>query len=108
VYGHILTAENMSLMGHITIPAGYVGYLVAGGMSSGTEGGSNYITGRLKLKQNGIIYTSALITFANGQASFDFKYPIKLDAGVCISASAESTANNESVSSYFQVLLVKQ
>jgi hypothetical protein len=107
-YGHILAGENQSLMGHITIPLGYKGYIASGSMSSGTEGGSNFITGRLKLRRNGILYTAALITFNNNQTRFDFHYPIELLAGDCIQASAESTANNEAVSCYFQVLLVKE
>lgn len=107
VYGHVAVGENQSMMGHFTVPLGYTGYLVSGSMSSGTEGGSAYVTGRLKTKTNGITYTSAIVTFANGKADFNFKYPIQLDAGVCITATALPTANNESISSYFQVLLIK-
>lgn len=107
IYGHILATENKSLIGHYTVPAGYTGFLIAGGMSSGTEGGTAYITGRLKVRQNGIVYTSALVTFNNGQVSFDFKYPIAISSGSCIQATAKSTANNESVSCNFQLLLIK-
>jgi hypothetical protein len=108
VYGHIAVGENQSLMGHITVPLGYKGYIVAGSISSGTEGGGNYITGRLKLKRNGVLSTAALITFSNSQSRFDFKYPIELLAGDCVQATTESTANNERVSCYFQVLLIKE
>jgi hypothetical protein len=107
IYGHILATENRSLMGHYTIPAGYTGYLIAGGMSSGTEGGTAYVTGRLKVRQNDIVYTSALVTFSNGQVNFDFKYPIAISAGSCIQATAKSTANNESVSCNFEIVLIK-
>ena len=107
IFGHILATENKSLIGHYTIPAGYTGYLIAGGMSSGTEGGTAYVTGRLKVRQNDIVYTSALVTFSNGQVNFDFKYPIPIPAGSCIQATAKSTANNESVSCNFEVLLIK-
>jgi len=108
VYGHIAVGENQSLMGHITVPLGYKGYIIAGSISSGTEGGGNYIIGRLKLRRNGILSTAALVTFSNSQSRFDFKYPIELLAGDCVQATAESTANNEKVSCYFQVLLVKE
>jgi len=107
IYGHILATENGSLMGHFTIPTGYTGYLTSGSISSGTEGGSNYIIGRLKVKENGLIYTAAITTFNNGKVDYDFAYPIKVNAGACISATAKSTANNEQVSSYFQLLLIK-
>ena len=107
IYGHILATENASLMGHFTIPAGYTGYLISGSISSGTEGGGSYIIGRLKIRENGLIYTAAVTTFNNGKIDYEFKYPIKVNAGACISATAKSTANNEKVSSYFQLLLVK-
>ena len=107
IYGHILATENGSLIGHYTIPAGYTGYLISGSISSGTEGGGSYIIGRLKIRENGLIYTAAVTTFNNGKIDYEFKYPIKVNAGACISATAKSTANNEKVSSYFQLLLVK-
>ena len=107
IYGHILATENGSLIGHYTIPAGYTGYLISGSISSGTEGGGSYIIGRLKIRENGLIYTAAVTTFNNGKIDYEFKYPIKVNAGACISATAKSTANNEQVSSYFQLLLVK-
>jgi hypothetical protein len=107
IYGHILVSENKSLIGHYTIPAGYTGYLISGGMSSGTEGGSAYVIGRLKVRQNDIVYTSALVTFSNGQVNFDFKYPIAIPEGACIQATAKSTANNESVSCNFEIVLIK-
>lgn len=107
IFGHILATENASLMGHFTIPAGYTGYLISGSISSGTEGGGSYIIGRLKIRENGLIYTAAVTTFNNGKIDYEFKYPIKVNAGACISATATSSANNEIVSSYFQLLLVK-
>ena len=106
-FGHILIGENKSLIGHYTVPNGYTGYLTAGSMSSGTEGGSNYVVGRLKIRENGIIYTGAITTFNNGKVDYDFKYPIKINQNACISATAETTANNEKVSCYFQLLLIK-
>jgi hypothetical protein len=107
VYGHILTGENQSLMGHLTIPDNYTGYIMSGSMSSGTESGSNYVVGRLKVKENGIIYTAAITTFNNGKVDYKFDYPIRINSNSCISATAKTTANNEHVSCYFQVLLIK-
>ena len=107
IFGHILATENKSLMGHYTIPEGYTGYLISGGMTSGTEGGAAYVTGRLKVRQNDIIYTSAIVTFSNGQVNFDFKYPVVIPSGGCIQATAKATANNEAVSCNFELLLIK-
>lgn len=108
VYGHITVGDNQSLMGHFTVPAGYTGYMVKGSISSGTESGSNYITGRLKVKDaSGVVRTAAIVTFSNALAAYDFVYPIAIPAGSCISATAVTSANNELVSCYFQLLLVK-
>ena len=108
IYGQIATGENSSLMGHWTCPAGYTGYMVSGSISSGTEGGNNYLTGRLKLRgTDDIVRTAAIVTFADGVVNFDFDYPIKISAGECVTATVKSTADNEAVSSYFQILLVK-
>ena len=108
IYGQIATGENNSLMGHWTCPTGYTGYMVSGSISSGTESGSNYITGRLKLRgADDIVRTAAIVTAANTAASFEFDYPVKIEAGECVTATVVTTANNEAVSSYFQILLVK-
>jgi hypothetical protein len=108
IYGQIATGENNSLMGHWTCPTGYTGYMVFGSISSGTEAGSSYLTGRLKLRgTDDIVRTAAIVTFSNGAADFNFAYPIKISAGECVTATVKTTANNEAASSYFQILLVK-
>lgn len=108
IYGQIATGENNSLMGHWTCPAGHTGYMISGSLSSGTEGGNNYLTGRLKLRgTDNITRTAAIVTFADGIVPFQFDYPIKISAGECVTATVKSTADNELVSSYFQILLVK-
>jgi hypothetical protein len=108
IYGQVYVGENNSLMGHWTCPAGHTGYMISGSLSSSTETGANYITGRLKLRgADEVIRTAAIVTMANSYANFDFDYPIKINAGECVTATVKSTANNEVVSSYFQILLVK-
>lgn len=107
-YGQIAAEENSSLIGHWTCPAGHTGYLVAGSISSGTESGSSYIVGRLKLRgTDGIVRTSAIITVSNGAASFNFEYPITIMERECVTATATPKGNNEAVSSYFQIVLIK-
>lgn len=107
-YGQIATGENNSLMGHWTCPKGHVGYIVFGSISSGTESGSSYITGRLKLRgTDKIVRTAAIVTLSDSEADFNFDYPIQITEGECVTATATSTGNNEAVSSYFQIVLVQ-
>ena len=107
-YSQISIGDNNSLVGHWTCPEGHTGYLVFGTISSGTEGGSAYITGRLKLRgRDGIVRTSAIVTLSNGEVQFDFRYPIEILSGECVTATVVATGNNESVSSYFQIVSVQ-
>jgi hypothetical protein len=108
IYGHMLAGENGSLMGHYTVPIGYTGYLMAGSISAGSTQAGKTITGRLKYRDpTGIIHTSAIVSFSEGKVPFDFDYPIRLEAESCISATVKSTSDNEQVSCYFQLLLIK-
>lgn len=107
-YGQIATGESNSLMGHWTCPTGYTGYMVGGSISSGTETGSSYIVGRLKLRgTDGIIRTAAIVTLSNSSINFSFEYPIKINERECVTATAVPKGNNEAVSSYFQIVLIK-
>lgn len=107
VYGHIAVGENQSLTGHFTVPAGYTGYIMHGQMSSGTPT-NGYVVGRLKIRDaSGVVRTGAIVTFYAGSVTYDFKYPIAIPAGSCVTATAVTTKNDELVSCYFQLLLVK-
>jgi len=107
IFGHILATENKSLIGHYTIPLGYTGYLISGNMSVGSTTASKNITGRLKIRENGLIYTGAIVSFTSGIVPFNFDYPIKINQFGCISATAVSSSNDEKISCYFQLLLIK-
>lgn len=107
IFGHILAGENQSLIGHFTVPADSTGYLISGNMSVGSTSANKNITGRLKVRENDIVYTGAIVTFSNGLVPFNFAYPIKINANGCITATAVSSTNDERISSYFQLLLVK-
>jgi len=107
-YSAIGTGDNVSLVGHWTCPTGFTGYLTAGKLTSGTTNANQYIVGRLKLRDtNGLSYTSAIVTLADGSAWYDFTYPIKITEGQCITATAEGNGNNNDVASYFQIVLVR-
>ncbi len=108
IYGEIDTGENQNLSGHLRIPLGYTGFLIKGSISSGSAT-NGYLTGKLKLRTpDGITMTAAIVTLYTGTAEFDFKYPIKIPAGSTIYANAKTTKDNEAISSYFQVLLIKE
>lgn len=107
-YSAIGIGDNLSLVGHWTCPAGYTGYLVSGSITSGTSNANQYITARLRLRaQDNIVRTAAITTLHDGTADYDFSYPIKIQAGECITAAAKGSGGNNDVSSYFQIILVR-
>lgn len=108
VHGFAGTGENNSLTGAWQCPAGHTAYITYGSISSGTENGSNFIAGRLKLMgSDGIQRTAAIVTFANGLYPFDFSYPVKVNAGERVTATVKTSADNEAVSCYFQIVLIE-
>lgn len=109
VYNVISIGDNNSLTGAWTCPTGYSGYITFGSVATGTENGANYVAARLKVMgTDGIERTAAIVTFANGNYIYDFKYPVKITAGQRVTATVKSTADNEAVSSYFQIVIVKE
>ena len=107
-YSAMGAGENLSLVGHWTCPTGYTGYLVYGKLTVGPTSGNQFVLGRLKLRQNsGIILTAAKTTISEGEVSYPFTYPIKINAGECVTATAQGSGSNNTVSSYFQIVVVK-
>jgi len=107
-YSAIGVGDNLSLVGHWTCPAGYAGYLVHGKITVGPTAGNNYVIGRLKLRgQDDIVRTAGITTVSQGAVDYHFDYPIKILPGECITATAQGSGTNNTVSSYFQILLVK-
>ena len=107
-YSAMGAGENTSLVGHWTCPAGYTGYVVYGKFTVGPTSGNHYVIGRLKLRNSaGIVLTAAKTTIQQGEVSYPFDYPIKLTAGECITATAQGSGTNATVSSYFQIVLVR-
>jgi len=108
-YSAVGVGDNTSLVGHWTCPKGYTGYLVAGKLTTGTTTASQYVVGKLKLRDtSGMVYTAAITTLADGTAWYDFTYPIKITAGQCITATATGKGNNNDVSCYFQIVLIQE
>jgi hypothetical protein len=108
-YNVIGIGENNSLTGHWTCPTGYTGYLTKGSFSVGPTAGNQFVLGRLKLRgADGITRTAAKVTVQAGSAEFDFTYPVKISATECITATAQGSGNNASVSTYFQIVLIQE
>jgi len=106
-YSVIGTGDNNSLVGHFTCPKGFTAYLVHGKITVGPTVANNYVIGRLKLRgRDGIVRTAAVTTISAGAVDYHFDYPIKLVSGECITATAQGSANNNTVSSYFQIMLI--
>lgn len=108
VYDIIAYDYNRRVTGSYTIPAGYTGYLAQGLFSAGQSGGSNAVTGRLMTRgQNNIRLTSAIVTLNNGSADYVFEYPGAIPEKTTIEAQAFGSSENNSCSSMFIILLVK-
>ena len=107
-YSAMDVGDNLSLVGQWTCPAEHTGYLVHGSITSGTTTANQYITGRLKQRGlDGIVRTAAITTLHYGTSEYDFSYPVKILAGESISATADGSGNNNDVSSYFQIVLIR-
>lgn len=108
VWQIILFDYNSTVTGHYTVPAGYTAYMDAGQISAGQATGSTQIIGRLLSSgTNNIRTTAALVTLNNGTATYDFFVPISFPEKTDIEAAAIGSAANNSVSSYFNIILIK-
>ena len=109
VYDIIKFDYNNTTTGSYTIPAGYKGYISQGLFSAGQTTGSSPVQGRLLTNgPDGIHHTAAVTTVNNGVANYVFEYPLEIPEKTTIEATAIGTNNNNSVSSMFIILLVKE
>lgn len=108
VYDIIAFDYNRRITGSYTIPAGYTGYISQGLFSAGQSGGTNAVTGRLMTRgTNNIRLTAAVVTLNNGSADYVFEYPLGVPEKTTIEAQAFGSSENNSCSSMFIILLVK-
>jgi hypothetical protein len=99
---------NVTTTGSYTIPAGYTAYVSQGLFSAGQTVGSSPVQGRLLTRGvDNIRRTAAVTTVNNGVANYVFEYPLAISEKTTLEATAVGTANNNSVSSMFIILLVK-
>lgn len=108
LYDIIATGYNNRTTGHYCVPAGYTGYILQGQFSAGQASGSTAVTGYLKQHgPDGVLRVGAVSTLNNGTADYIFEIPYVVPEKNCIGASAIGAATNNSVSSYFNILLIK-
>ncbi len=100
---------NNTTTGSYTIPAGYTGYVSQGLFSAGQAGGSNQVQGRLLTRgTNNIRLTAAITSLNNGVADYVFEYPIVVPEKTTLEATAIGSSSNNSCSSMFILVLVKE
>jgi hypothetical protein len=108
VYDIIKLDYNNTTTGSYTVPAGYTAYMSQGLFSTGQASGSTQVQGRLLTRNlNNIPMTAALTTLNNGVANYVFEYPLAIPEKTTVEATAIGSANNNSVSSMFILVLVK-
>jgi len=108
-YNIIKFDYNGTTTGSYTVPAGYTAYVSQGLFSAGQSTGSSPVQGRLLTRGlNNIRRTAAVTTVNNSVADYVFEYPLEVSEKTTIEATAVGTANNNSVSSMFILLLVKE
>ena len=108
LYDIIATGYNNRTTGHYCVPAGYTGYMVTGTITSGQASGSTSVTAYLKQHgDDGILRVGAVTTLNNGSIVYNFDPAYVIPEKHCVGASAIGSATNNSVSSFFNIVLIK-
>lgn len=108
VYDAIAIGYNNRTTAHYCVPAGYTGYMTEGVFTAGQATGSTGITGFLKQHgPDGILRVGAVVAINNGSVAYDFVYPYQIPEKNCIGASAIGSANDNLVSAFFNIVLIK-
>ena len=108
LYDIIAIGYNNRTTGHYCVPAGYTGYMVEGIITSGQASGSTSVTAYLKQHgTDGLIRVGAVATLNNGSVQYDFDPAYAIPEKNCVGATAIGASANNSVSSFFNIVLVK-
>lgn len=108
LYDLIAAGYNQRTTAHYCVPAGYTGYLVTGVITTGQATGSTSVTAFLKQHgPDGILRVGAVSTLNNGSVQYDFTFPYAIPEKNCVGATAIGSAANNSVSAYFNIVLIK-
>jgi len=108
IYGGIALGANISQTASWTVPAGYTGYVLSGGVSTAGQAGGQHLVGNLVTRgTNGIPLASGVVTLENGSSNFEFIVPIAVPEKTAIEAQAIGSAASNDASAYFEVLYIK-
>jgi hypothetical protein len=108
LYDIIATGYNNRTTGHYCVPAGYTGYMTSGVITTGQASGSTSVTAFLKQHgPDGVLRVGAVSTLNNGSVQYDFSPPYIIPQKNCVGASVIGSAANNSASSFFNIILVK-
>ena len=108
VLGIIKYDFNSTVTGSYTVPAGHTAYIVQGLFSAGQASGTTSMRGRLVIRgTDNIVHTAAITTLNNGSANYTFEYPVAIPEKTTVEARAVGSANNNSVSSMFVLVLIE-
>lgn len=108
LYDIIATGYNNRTTGHYCVPAGYTAYMTSGIITTGQASGSTSVTAFLKQHgPDGILRVGAVSTLNNGSVQYDFSPPYIIPEKNCIGASVIGSAANNSASSFFNIILIK-
>lgn len=108
IYDLIAAGYNNRTTSHYCVPAGFTGYMVKGVITTGQATGTTGVTAFLK--QHGpdeILRVGAVSTLNNGAVEYDFDPPYVIPEKNCVGATAIGQAANNSVSSFFNIVLIK-
>jgi len=108
LYDIIAATYNTRTTSHYCVPAGYTGYMVTGVFTAGQASGSTSITATLNQHgPDGLVRVGAVTTINNGSVQYDFSPPYVIPEKNCVGAQAYGSAANNSVSTYFNIILIK-
>jgi hypothetical protein len=108
VYDIIKFDYNTRVTGHYTVPAGYTAYMDAGSITVGQTGTSNPVSGRLVVTgTNNIRINKAIVTLNTGNVPYPFLFPLQIPEKTDIEAVGQGGGTNNRMSSYFNIVLVK-
>jgi hypothetical protein len=108
IYDLINTGFNNRTTSHYCVPAGYTGYMTKGIVTAGQATGSTGVTAYLKQHgPDGLLRVGAVATMNNGSVEYDFDPPYVIPEKNCVGATAIGAANNNAVSTFFNIILIK-
>jgi hypothetical protein len=108
LYDVIAAGYNNRTTAHYCVPAGFTGFMVTGVVTAGKTAGTHEVTVTLQQHDpTSIVRVGAVTTLSANAVQYDFDPPYAIPEKNCVGAVAKGTANNNSVSSFFNIFLVK-